>query len=183
MEWLAGGGGKSPGRSSSEDEGEPDRRGLALPPPTRIQWADEAPEVEVEYYRPPKKDTLVPRGSVATCPRPKDRATKRDPPSNAVAFFERFGYPKKRELPLRGSVATCPRPEETQDERDHAKEWWPEVASSFCFVQRRASNFESRPPDCGGNRSLPQIRTQRSSIRLQYGDSLGLRIRILFIAL
>ena len=173
MAWLDGGGGKSPGRSSSEDEPGPSTRPR---PPTRPRkWADEAPEVDVEYHRPPKKDTLVPRGSVATCPRAKERPTKRDP------YLERFGFPKKREPRLRGSVATCPRPEETQDERDHAKEWWPEVASSFCFVKRRVSNFESRPPDCSGNRWLPQIRTQRSSIRLQYGDSLGFRIRILLL--
>ena len=84
---------------------------------------------------------------------------------------------EKRAPRLRGSVATCPTPArpDTQDELDHAKEWWPEVASSF-FVKRRASNFESPPHDCGGNRSLPKIRTQRSSIRLQYGDSLRFRI-------
>ena len=105
---------KSPGRSSSEGEDESDRRGLAQPPPpTRVLWAD-ASEAEGEVeYRPPKRDPPLKEG----------------------------GYvPKKREPPLKGSVATCPRPE-TQDELDHAKEWWPEVASSFCFVQRRASNF------------------------------------------
>lgn len=162
MAWLEAGC-KSPGRSSSEGEDEGDRRGLAQPPPpTRQRWADASEAEGVVEVRPPKRD-LVPRGSVATSRVPETQDA-----------------PKKRELVPRGSVATCPRLE-TQDELDHAKEWWPEVASSFCFVKRRASNFESRPPDCGGNRSLPQIRTQRSSIRLLYGDSLGFRIRILLL--
>ena len=101
MAWL---GARSPGRSSSEERDESDRRGLAQPPPPKVMWAD-ASEAEGEVeYRPPKRDPPL-RGSVATSQVP-----------------EKQDAPKKREPALRGSVATCQIPE-TQDELDHAKEW------------------------------------------------------------
>ena len=71
MAWLEAGC-KSPDRSSSEGEGESDRRGLAQPPPTRALWADASgAEGEVEY-RPQPPAALTPRGSVSRA--------KRDPP-------------------------------------------------------------------------------------------------------